>query len=69
MHRALHGMMKKEACSKLTTLLQGSHDITLQEHATKSQQLVLVEYGDLPERHHPIMLLDIFSSWLGIAYL
>jgi len=62
------GMTVREARTKLTSLRK-EHRATLQEHALEVERLVNVAYSELAERHRQDMMLDVFQTTLGNAYL
>jgi hypothetical protein len=66
--RARYGLSPREARTRLNTLHR-DHTTTLQEHAMEVQRLVGVAYADLPLHNRMNMVVDMFCSTLGNAYL
>jgi hypothetical protein len=66
--RARYGLSPREARSKLNSLRR-EPSTTLQEHASEVQKLVSVAYPDLPRCNQADMIIEIFCSTVGNAYL
>jgi ElaB/YqjD/DUF883 family membrane-anchored ribosome-binding protein len=62
--RARYGLTTREARSKLSSLKK-EYKTTLQEHASRVEQLVEVAYPELQEEMRREMSLDHFSNSLG----
>jgi hypothetical protein len=66
--RARYGLSPREARTQLTRLRR-EPNTTLQEHASEVQRLVNVAYADLPRCNQTDMVIDLFCSTIGNAYL
>jgi hypothetical protein len=66
--RARYGLSPREARTKLNSLRR-EPSTTLQEHACEVQRLVTVAYADIPRCNQADMVVDIFCSTVGNAYL